>query len=756
MEFTVTILKWLAVLCLCAPGMSFQLSQSLIEPLTYEGITYVQRADGKWYATEAHSSAENRAFLDRLLVKFNDDENPWGLDLCTTTTVNLHESLSAAEGRYIGFGWSLLVFPSEAAGSAAAQYFESLAGQDQPIIQFDAAVSSHQGAVEPNDQRFGNQNNLENTPGNCGTFRDPGHDDGDGDGRADDQINFDDAFYHPLTLDILQVWDMLPRENHDTIIAVIDTSFYLDHEDMVGAYWKNIHDIPDNGLDDDGNGFVDDYEGFNFLRCNGNVNSTFGGHGNGVAGIIGAETDNGVGLSGIVSSSEGYRYAKIMPLVTGPRDDQTQNTVLSAYYQAMWYAYRNGADIVNASWGFQVDFPMPRDIQGIIDTTSNILIVAAVGNFFDQDDIDFPARYDNTLAVTTASCESVLDDFTTQSGSKTDITAPTKSWSVETHSSDPDLCNSQFNCYELFGGTSGAAPQISGLAALMLAENPHLSSRNLAFLVRKHGVKEGGIKVGGIVHDSLDLATPSDYRYDAITGHNEHLGFGLVNAPASVNEASFTPTIGNVTWDASGTGSEINPGEEIRISWERFRLSSGETVKIDLVDFSGNIINLVSHEPISNSGNLYQIPFGIPVDREYRIRIQLSRISREMGLSPNSFTLVENWVDLTYTDDTCDNVEKDLTWETSYPAERFILLEVSADGHLGAVFLENTGSATIYHHQLNSLLASQTTEPDRFVEQMNFETRLVGVPDNHVTSEFEILHYGILNVQACDQNLPSE
>jgi hypothetical protein len=397
-------LKWLAVLCLCAPAFAFQLSLEQREPVVYDGIVYTQHSDSHWYASEINGTVTERVFLERLLVKFAADDNPWNLPLCNQESVHLSEQLATAQGTYIGFGWSLLVFPSEEAGLAAAAYLENQRSQDQPIIQFDISVTRH--GFTPNDDIFSSQSNLENTTNNCGSFRgDPG------------PIDYDEDWYEPATLQMVDTWRWLsenttvPDPDQVPIIAVIDDSFFLDHEDLQGGIWSNIREIPNNGIDDDGNSWIDDVNGFNFAACDGNVNRATDSHGIRVLGIIAAETHNGIGIAGIVHNTDGERYAKVMPLMTGIEHGAGQDAVLSNYYQAMWYAYRNGADIVNASWGWQNDFPMPQTIQDWIDRTSNMVIVAAVGNRGTTfNDIDYPARFNNTLAVTSSECSGVIVD----------------------------------------------------------------------------------------------------------------------------------------------------------------------------------------------------------------------------------------------------------------------------------------------------------------------------------------------------------
>ena len=114
----------------------------------------------------------------------------------------------------------------------------------------------------------------------------------------------DDPYYYqqwaPAIMSLPQAWEAFTTggvtATGDTIVvAVIDGGAYLAHEDL--NFWKNYHEIPNNGIDDDGNGYMDDYHGWNAYNHNGNISSDD--HGTHVAGIIGAVGNNGRGVCGV-------------------------------------------------------------------------------------------------------------------------------------------------------------------------------------------------------------------------------------------------------------------------------------------------------------------------------------------------------------------------------------------------------------------------------------------------------------------------
>ena len=203
------------------------------------------------------------------------------------------------------------------------------------------------------------------------------------------QWNLHDATFDS-DVDAPQAWDTQTQSN--VIVAVLDSGVDYNHPELNQSIWRNFAEIPGNNIDDDGNGYVDDFIGFNFSGNNSEAMDDFG-HGSHVAGIIGAEGNNNYGVAGV-----NWR-ASIMPL-------KVLNSVgvglSSAAIKAMVYAAINGAKIVNASWGTdQYNQAMVDAIATLND--QEILFVTASGNF--SRDVDatpyYPASYEheNIIAV---------------------------------------------------------------------------------------------------------------------------------------------------------------------------------------------------------------------------------------------------------------------------------------------------------------------------------------------------------------------
>src|SRR3989338_391636 len=136
-----------------------------------------------------------------------------------------------------------------------------------------------------------------------------------------------------------QAWDITQGEG--IVVAVIDTGLDYNHPDIAANIWTNIGEIPNNGMDDDGNGFVDDIRGWDFGNSD-NDPGDVQGHGTHVSGTIAAVGNNGIGMIGVAPK------VKIMP-VKGFMD--SGGAWSSDLAKGIKYAVYNGADVVNNSWG---------------------------------------------------------------------------------------------------------------------------------------------------------------------------------------------------------------------------------------------------------------------------------------------------------------------------------------------------------------------------------------------------------------------
>lgn len=270
----------------------------------------------------------------------------------------------------------------------------------------------------------------------------------------------------------LEAYQNRRRESRETVIvAVVDTGIDYNHEDLRDVLWANEGEIPNNGIDDDGNGYIDDVHGINTLQRNkqgvasGEVMDTHG-HGTHVSGIIGATQNNGKGIAGIASN------VKIMGIRTVPNSgDEKDTDVIESFI----YAAKNGAKIINCSFGKSHNeggMAVSETIDHIYKEYGTI-VIAAAGN--DSKNIDrkkvYPASFENQSLLVVASTTSYgsLSYFSNYGTQNVDIAAPGSSIYSTVIG----------NRYQSMSGTSMASPVVAGLAAEVLSRFPDLGAVEL-------------------------------------------------------------------------------------------------------------------------------------------------------------------------------------------------------------------------------------------------------------------------------------
>lgn len=258
-----------------------------------------------------------------------------------------------------------------------------------------------------------------------------------------------------------QAWDVTTG-SRSVVVAVIDSGIDLTHPDLVANIWTNPGEIAGNDIDDDGNGFVDDIHGWNFVANDANVQDGYG-HGTHIAGIIGASGNNGVGVTGINWN------VSIMPLRF--QDNQgvgyTGDAIKAIQYATMMRRdYGVNVVVINASWGGGTGFSATLE-TAIRDTgMAGIAFVAAAGNSgVDNDAVPrYPSGYDLPNVIAVAACDSTgtIPGFSNYGASSVDLVAP----GTSIYSTLPG------GRYGWLSGTSQAAPQVSGAVALLAAAKP--------------------------------------------------------------------------------------------------------------------------------------------------------------------------------------------------------------------------------------------------------------------------------------------
>ncbi len=261
-----------------------------------------------------------------------------------------------------------------------------------------------------------------------------------------------------------RAWN-ITQGSRDIVVAIIDTGADINHPDLKNNIWTNPgesgldaykHDKANNQIDDDRNGYVDDIHGWNFVANDNRLQDNHG-HGTHIAGIVGAEGGNGIGISGVSPKVSMMIVKYYDPTSRGT--DNLRNTI-----KAIDYAVQKGANIINYSGGgldySQLEYEAVKRAQ-----QKGILFIAAAGNEHSNSDTShyYPANYalDNIISVTAVN-QSAQILMTSNYGAKSvHIAAPGEN----IYSTLP---NGQ---YGLMTGTSQATAFVTGVAALIKANN---------------------------------------------------------------------------------------------------------------------------------------------------------------------------------------------------------------------------------------------------------------------------------------------
>jgi len=239
----------------------------------------------------------------------------------------------------------------------------------------------------------------------------------------------------------------------EVILALIDTGVDDTHEDLADSLWINDDEIAGNGVDDDGNSYIDDIYGWNFYDDSSEIyvgsDDDHGTHG---AGTIVASSDNSTGIAGIAGDTDNVEIM-VLKALGGPDGSGTTQDVI----EAIQYAKANGASIVNLSLGTTTyDYALYLTMKN-----SGMLFVVAAGN--DGADSDttgtYPAAYDldNIISVANLQCDGNLSSSSNYGETSVDIAAP-GSYTLSTTTA---------GSYSYMTGTSMAAPMVTAVAALV-------------------------------------------------------------------------------------------------------------------------------------------------------------------------------------------------------------------------------------------------------------------------------------------------
>ena len=389
-----------------------------------------------------------------------------------------------------------------------------------------------------------------------------------------------DAWEHPYNNQWALLYTNAPLAwKHATgspsvIVAVIDTGLKFGSPELAGRLWVNTGEIPDNGVDDDGNGWVDDVNGYDFAGYDPGEGNYGDGdpsdpqdashsHGTFVAGVIAAATNNGEGLAGIAGGGPHGSGVRVMILRVGTSDSIS----VAAEIAALDYAVAHGAKVINMSFGGPTGGP-PEENAVSDAWTHGAVIAAAAGNigYGNPSGIDLPAGFPDAICVGattifgartvmpgTPIIDETVGDYSKQ-GPEMELSAPgTHVMTLWGASGYTTQASRQFT------GTSAATPMVAGFAALIASANPGMTNQQIRALMRQSVV---------------DLGT---------AGRDDAFGFGRIDMAKAFEQPPPPPELAGDA-NADGVVNALDLQEIIN----RYGAKTGEANYTEHADCNGD------------------------------------------------------------------------------------------------------------------------------------------------------------------------
>ncbi len=407
------------------------------------------------------------------------------------------------------------------------------------------------------------------------------------------------------------------------VIGVLDSGFRFTHEDIKHKIKFN-YDDPIDGIDNDGDGLVDNFYGWDFADWDNNLadDTPYRGHGTKVAGAAIADADNGLGMAGA-----GFN-TKFMPIKVFPSTSYGR----FGGYEAIVYAADKGCSIINLSWGGSGFSQFEQDIINYAVLEKDVVVVAAAGNTNAFVNI-YPAAYDNVLAVGGTHNDVKTNGHTWNH--RISLTAPSQSVYSTTFSRD--------NSYGNDTGTSLASPIVAGAAALLRSHLPHLNAQQVTQRLR---------------------ATADDiYHLQGNAAYHELLGRGRLNMKRALLQKGvksvrctafalrdgFIPQIGDTMQVYIDLTNYLDPLTSLQVN------VTSKTPFIEIIDGTLEIGSMASLARADNKGKpiTFKVLADAPANAMATFRLGFSDGSYtdfqyfQLPVNPDYLTLTQNNLQIT-------------------------------------------------------------------------------------------------------------
>ena len=389
-----------------------------------------------------------------------------------------------------------------------------------------------------------------------------------------------------------EAWDITTGSD-EIIIAIVDSGMDLDHPDLADRIYVNPGEIADNGIDDDGDGFIDNVVGWDFggadyenivqdndPQVTSQVDNS---HGVAVAGCAAATANNGVGIAGV-----GFQ-AKIMALKMAADNDDRDNGggyILNSLAGVL-YAANNGAHIINASFGGRGRSAIAEEVYRYATFDQNVLVVSSSGNL-NTNEGAYPSDYPGVLSVSATDNNDAKAGFSNH-GNYVDISAPGVGIYTTTYDDG----------YTSIQGTSFSSPIVAGAASLVMAHYPELS----------------GFQVGEVLRVTADQSF-----YDNISGVYDHqMGLGRLDIHAALTKQLPSVRIQSARLlNASGNVAQAGDDAQLLLEFKNWLWSTTSNLEVSISTENRNVtitqdrsrVGIIGMEQTANN---YLAPFELTI-----------------------------------------------------------------------------------------------------------------------------------------------